>query len=146
MQRSNEWGESLDQTIARSRAQQSLLAYSMVEGEQIEVGFQGRTPEGIQLEEKRLLVARSLGLSTGALEVIEDTAEFENWAGRTLCLGSYAFQALGVEFTRPGLLRGLIGLRQGVVIDLSAQHFVGQAPDYLLAEYDSLTLEDETIF
>lgn len=147
MSRPNEWGESLAETIERSRDQRGLLAYSMVEGEEIQIGIQGYSPEGVmEVEVSRLVVARALGRTDGALEVIDDTNAEDSWRNRTICLGSYSFSANGIEFKEPGLLRGFIGQNQGVVVDLSAQHFVGEPPSFLLAEYASLSLETESIF
>lgn len=147
MSRPNEWGESLAETIERSRAQRGLLAYSMVEGEEIQMGIQGYSPEGVmEGEVSRFVVARALGRADGALEIIDDTNAEDNWRDRTICLGSYSFSANGIEFTSPGVLKGFIGHHQGVVVDLSARHFDGEPPSLLLAEYASLSLESQSIF
>jgi len=47
MSRSNEWNESLKATIKRSRMQKGLLVYSMVAGEEIEVGISGHIADGV---------------------------------------------------------------------------------------------------
>ena len=147
MPRSNEWGESLDQTITRSRVQKGLLAYSLCEGEVIQAAISGKTPDAIKLEEDRTITARALGTRVGALEIIEDTATEDSWKNRTICLGSYAFSTAGIGFHTPGLLRGMINQNAGVVVDFSVEHFVGnQPPSYLLAEYETLHLEGVLIF
>ncbi len=97
--------------------------------------------------ESRIVRARSLGLPTGALDVLEDTAEGSNWENRVICLGSFAYNVANVEFTRAGLLRGFIGFNQGVVVDLTAEHFTGQTtPEYLPAQYKTLSLDGQKIF
>lgn len=146
MSRINEWGESLEETIKRSRTQSGLLVYSMVEGEEIEISTQSHTPEGVQLEAARTLSARALGTATGAVEIIDDSNTEDSWLNRVVCLGSYSFSANGIEFTEAGILRGFIGHNQGVVVDLSARHFIGNDPTVLLAEYASLSLEGQQIF
>ena len=140
-------GESLEQTIERSREQRGLLAYSMVEGEQIEVGISGHVAEGVEVGESRIIVARSLGLPTGALEVIQDTVNGgDSWLNRRVCLGSLTFGLGQAGFLRGGLLRGFIGYDQAVAVDLTAQHF--EAGDYecLPAQYKTLDLEGHHIF
>lgn len=147
MSRSNEWGESLERTISRSRDQNGLLVYSLVEGEQMTIGINGRTPEGIDLEQSRTIIARSLGTREGKLEITADTAEMDNWNGRVVCLGSYAFSFATVQFNRAGLLRGFVGAHCGVVVDFSAEHFSGEtAPTSFMAEYNSLALEGQLVF
>ena len=147
MPRSNEWGETLEKTIIRSRAQLGLLVYSMVDGEVIEVGINGNSPDGVALDQSRIITARSQGLQTGALEVIEDTSEADDWTHKVICLGSYAFGFSGIEIARARLMRGFIAHNAGVVVDLSAEHFVGASPpSYLMAEYSTLSLEGERIF
>ena len=147
MSRSNEWNESLEETIERSHRQNGLLVYSMVCGEEIEVGISGHIADGVEVGESRIIRARSLGLPTGALDVLEDTSEDPNWKNRVICLGSFAYNVANIEFARAGLLRGFIGFNQGVVVDLTAQHFVGQTkPEYLLAQYKTLDLEGQKIF
>lgn len=147
MTRSNEWGESLEETIERSRRQEGLLVYSMIPGEEIEVGISGHVADGVEVGESRIVRARSLGLPTGALDILEDTVEDPTWKNRVICLGSFVYNVANVEFDRAGLLRGFIGCDRGVVVDLSAQHFVGQIkPEYLLAQYKTLDLEGQKIF
>lgn len=149
MSRSNEIGESLEQTIDRARRTKAILTYWLNEGEALKVAISGVTPEGTQLEQNRFVTARVLGLKTGALEVIEDTAEVDSWQSKTICLGSYAFSLANgsVEFSSPGLLRGYIGANQGVIVDLSGEHFFGETPPVnLMAEYESAWIEDEVIF
>ncbi len=147
MSRRNEWNETLDETITRSRAQGGLLVYSMAPEEVIEVGISGRTPEGIDIEQSRNITARALGIKNGALEILDDTAEIDNCRGKVICLGSYAFNIAGVQFSSPGLLRGFIAFENGVVVDQSASHFTGEIPPtYLMAEYSDLILEDQVIF
>lgn len=147
MTRSNEWGESLQQTIYRSKAQRGLLVYSMVAGEEITVGISGHIAGDIEVDESRIIKALSVGTSAGALEVIEDTAETDNWQGRVICLGSFAYNISNVDFSSPGLLRGFIGADQGVAVDLSGEHFTGSSdPGYMLAQYKTLDLEGQPIF
>jgi len=146
MTRRNEWNETLEQTIERSHSQGGLLVYSMVPGEEIEVMINGETNDGMHVEESRLVRATCIEPKIGGLEVTTDTATRENWAGKHICLGSYAFSLGNIAFSRAGLLRGMINLNNGVVIDLSAQHFTGEPPTYLMAEYQTLSLQDQRIF
>jgi hypothetical protein len=147
MIRSNEWGESLEATVKRSRLQGSLLVYSMVEGEEITIGMSGQVANGVEATESRVIRARSLGLSSGAIEVLDDSDRELNWRNRIICLGSFAYNLGNVEFQRAGLLRGYIGHDKGVVVDLSAQHFTEQLPpEFLLAQYKTLALEGQKIF
>lgn len=145
--RSNEWGESLRRTVERSRRLQALLTYSMVEGEQVEIGISGSMSEGFEVGESRIIVARSLGLTTGALEVIQDTStDNTNWSDSRICLGSIAFTLGGIELQKGGLLRGFLGNKMGVVVDPTAQHFEAGEPEHLLAQYTTLSLEGHVIF
>ncbi len=147
MARKNEWGDSLEKTIIKSRAQGGLLVYSMVEGEIVEVGINGSSPEGVNLDESRIITARFLGSNNGALEVVEDTSIRDSWVERKICLGSYIFKFSSVESRRPALLRGYIAHNAGVVVDMNADHFEGNTrPDQLMAEYSTLSLEHERIF
>lgn len=146
MIRSNEWGESLEATIIRSQAQGGLLVYSMLPDEKIEVGIGGVTRDGIQVEEDRIITAALVEQRTGKLHVLEDTASGENWTGKDICLGSSVFSLGEVELARGGLLRGMIGLGQGVVVDFTASHFTREEPTYLMAEYHALSLQDQRIF
>lgn len=148
MSRSNEWGETLDQTVERSRLQKGLLVYSMVAGEEIEIGISGHVAEGIEVTESRIVRARSLGQPTGALDILDDTAKDENWRNKAICLGSFAYNVGIIEFERAGLLRGFIGLHQGVVVDQAARHFfeLDAQVEYLPAQYLSLSLEGLEIF
>ena len=120
----------------------------MVADEEIEVGISGHITEGIEVAESRIIRARSLGLPTGALEILSDTAEDGNWRNRIICLGSFAYNLGAIEFERAGILRGLIGFNQGVVVDLSARHFFerGAQVEFVPAQYKTLTLEGEKIF
>ncbi len=145
--RSNEWNETLEQTIARSTAQAGLLAYSLVAGEVIEIDISGESLEGVVLDQSRRVTARAIGTRAGSLEVLEDSAREGNWQGLTVCFGSYAFSLAGMQFSSPGLLRGFIGHRQGVMVDLTGEHFVGATPPtQLMAEYETLHLEGRRIF
>ncbi len=146
MIRSNEWGESLEATIIRSQAQGGLLVYSMIPDEKIEVGISGVTRDGIQVEEDRIIIAALVEQRIGKLRVLEDTASGENWAGKDICLGSSVFSLGEIELARGGLLRGLIGVGQGVVVDFTASHFTREEPTYLMAEYHTLSLQDQRIF
>jgi hypothetical protein len=147
MTRSNEWGESLEQTVERSRIQNGLLVYSMVAGETIRVGINGTSPEGVVLEPSRSITARATGQHGGVLEVLDDTAPEDSWRDRMICLGSFAYKLGNLEFIRGGLLRGMIANGAGVVVDLNGQHFVGDTePNFLKAEYETLILEDQVIF
>ncbi len=146
MSRSNEWGESLEKTIERSQAQGGLLVYSMMPDEEIEVTIAGLTEGDIRVEEDRTVKAVLIEQRTGKLRVTEDTAAGDNWAGREICLGSSVFSIGEIELVRGGLLRGLIARNQGVVVDLAAQHFEGREPNYLMAKYQSLSLEGQDIF
>ncbi len=146
MSRSNEWGESLEKTIARGRGQRGLLVYSMMPNEELEVGITGLSRDGVQVEKNRIIRAALTEQRIGKLYVIEDTATGDNWVGRDICLGSSVVSLGEVELLRGGLLRGLIGLGQGVVVDFSAQHFVREEPNYLMAEYQTLSLQDQKIF
>lgn len=147
MARSNEWRETLEQTIERSRMQNGLLVYSLVAGETIRVGINGTSPEGVVLEPSRTITARATVQHGGVLEVLEDTASDDSWRDRMICLGSFAYKLGDLEFTRGGLLRGMIANSAGVVVDLGAQHFVGDTePNFLMAEYEALQLEGEIIF
>ncbi len=146
MIRSNEWGESLEATIERSSAQRGLLVYSMVPDEELEVTISGVSRDGVQIEEDRIVRAALVEQRIGKLHVLEDTASGENWAGRDICLGSSVFSLGEIELVRGGLLRGMIGLGQRVVVDFSAAHFTGEDPTYLMAEYQALSLQDQRIF
>jgi len=146
MTRSNELGESLEETIERGRTQRGLLVYSMVPDEELEVTIHGLSTENVQIEEDRVVRAALIDQRVGKLHVIHDTAANENWTGKDVCLGSSVLYLGDIKLARGGLLRGMIGLGQGVVVDLSAQHFTGEAPDYLMAEYLALSLQDQQIF
>ena len=156
----NEWNETLEQTVDRSKVQGGLLVYSLVEDEVIKVGINGVTPEGIDLGQGRELTARATGLHGGVLEIVEDTAEVLNWTGLNVCLGSIGYSFAGIEFNTGGLLRGYITKHSAVAVDLAGNHFrasdevpdiltvaTGQMSyDILMAEYDTLFLEDHMIF
>lgn len=146
MVRSNEWGETLDQTLERCKTQRGLLVYSMMPDEELEVTISGASRDGVQIEEDRIVRAVLVEQRIGKLHVIEDTATIEKWTDRDICLGSSVFSLGEIELVRGGLLRGMIGLGQGVVVDFSAQHFTGLEPTYLMAEYHTLSLQDQRIF
>lgn len=146
MTRRNEWNETLEQTIERSQALGGLLVYSMMPGEEIEVMINGESNDGMHVEESRLVRATCIEPKIGGLEVTADSATRENWTGKHICLGSYAFSLGGIVFSRAGLLRGMINMNNGVVVDFSAQHFNGEPPTYLMAEYQTLSLQDQRIF
>ena len=147
MSRKNVLGEDLYQTVIRSRSQNSLLLYSLVKDEVIELGINGKTPEGVEIEPSRVITARALGLKTEPLEVIGDTSVVENWAGRTLSLGSYVVSGIAIrKLSTPTIVRGLLAYGGGVAIDFSGENFEGQmAATLLMAEYESLSLQDQKI-
>jgi hypothetical protein len=146
MARINDWGETLNQTVCRCKAEKNLQIRSLLPGEEIKIGINGFSI-GSQIEEDRIITARCINPRYGVLNVICDTAKEDPWAGKYVSLGSFVFSAGGLKLLDDGLMRGLIEQRQGVAVDFSASI---QAPAsdfrFLLAEYQSLHLEGQQIF
>lgn len=147
-ERKNSSGETLEQTVEKSIRQRGLFTYDLVPEESIEVSFSG-VIEGVEVVEERIIRARCIDPRIGSLEVLEDSAELdESWSGRIVCLGSYASAIANITFEKAGLLRGVVGLNQGVVVDLAGRHFnhPDSVVEYKMAEYETLFLQEQRIF
>lgn len=146
MARINDWGETLDQTVYRSKADNNLQIRSLLPGEEIKVEISDSCA-GLQVEEDRIITARCVNPRYGVLNVIGDTAHADPWAGKFISLGSFVFSAGGLKLLDDGLLRGFISQGHGVAVDFSGSiHAPASGYDFLLAEYQSLYLEGQQIF
>lgn len=131
---------------AEFRGVGGLFVYSMALGDFLEVAIDGKTPDGLQVEEDGILIGRLTDNMAGKLHIVGDTRQTEKWLDQSINLGTSINS--GGMFTRGGLLRGYIIPNGCVTADLSGMHFGGDEEDIrvLPARYSGIKVNGHTLF
>jgi hypothetical protein len=126
-----------------------LLVPSLTPGDVLSVQLNSTTPDGIEIDEDRIITGTLAEKRSGLVLILEDTAKLGNLEGEEVNFASLADKVGELESQKFELWKGFILLNAAVAIDTEGRQFDNPFRDnvvYPVASYAGVSVNLAPVF